>query len=146
MERVENERRQRCVGPYSGLASSPFFAIVCLLLVQIDQVLHHNVGDGEIDGPVHEVEAKEGDGEDDAAVLVDVAGLHAEESLGRGRGRRGGRRRGHRRHACNMRSAGWSVGFRSFVLYAGGVRKMGVTDPSRDGFRTRNNVPNLFVL
>jgi hypothetical protein len=40
------------------------------------------------------VEAEEGDGEDDAAVFVDVAGLHPEKALRRSRRYGGGIRRG----------------------------------------------------
>ena len=47
------------------------------------QVLSHHVRDVQVDDPVHEVEADEGDGEDDAAILVDVAGSHAEDSFRR---------------------------------------------------------------
>ena len=36
------------------------------------QVLSHHVRDVQVDDPVHEVEASETDGEDDARVLVDV--------------------------------------------------------------------------
>ena len=66
-------------------------------LLQVDEIVHHIVGDGEVDHPIHEVEAKKGDGEDDAAVLVDVAGPHAEESLRGGGRRRGGGRGRHSR-------------------------------------------------
>jgi hypothetical protein len=52
-------------------------------LFQVDQVVHHIGGNGEVDGPVHEVEAEEGDGEDNPAVLVNVACLHAKETLRR---------------------------------------------------------------
>ena len=45
-------------------------------LLQVDEVLDDLVGDGEEDHPVHEVEGEEGDGEHNAAVLVNVAGLH----------------------------------------------------------------------
>lgn len=37
-----------------------------------DEVLGHLVADVQVDDPVHEVEAGEGDGEEDAAVLVNV--------------------------------------------------------------------------
>jgi hypothetical protein len=59
-------------------------------LLQIDQIVHHIGGDGQIDHPVHQVEAEEGDGEHDPAVLVDVGCLHAEEPLWRGGWRSGG--------------------------------------------------------
>ena len=47
-----------------------------MTLIQVDEVLYHVVGDGEIDHPVHEVEGEEGDGEHDAAVLVNITGLY----------------------------------------------------------------------
>ena len=36
---------------------------------------------GEIDHPVHQVEAQEGDREDNPRIFVDVAGLHTKESF-----------------------------------------------------------------
>ena len=39
---------------------------------------------GEIDHPVHEVEAQEGDREDNPRIFVDVASLHTKESFWRG--------------------------------------------------------------
>ena len=39
---------------------------------------------GEIDHPVHQVEAQEGDREDNPRIFVDVAGLHTKESFRRG--------------------------------------------------------------
>ena len=50
--------------------------MLSLDLLQVDEVLHDLVGDGKEDHPVHEVEGEEGDGEHDATVLVNVAGLH----------------------------------------------------------------------
>ena len=41
-------------------------------IVQVDEVGGHLVADVEVDDPVHEVEAEEGEGEQDAAPLVDV--------------------------------------------------------------------------
>jgi len=40
--------------------------------VEQDEVLGHLVADVQVDDPVHEVEAGKGDGEEDAAVLVNV--------------------------------------------------------------------------
>ncbi|KAJ4429388.1 hypothetical protein ANN_21545 [Periplaneta americana] len=45
-----------------------------LVLIQEHQVVSDHVADVQIDDPVHEVEADEADREDDARVLVDVAG------------------------------------------------------------------------
>jgi len=57
-------------------------------LLEVDEIVDDIDRDGEIDHPVHEVEAEEGDGENDPTVLVDVGGLHAEKSLRRTRCRR----------------------------------------------------------
>ena len=57
-----------------------------------------------VDHPVHEVEAEEHDGEHHPAVLVDVAGLHAQKlGAGRGGGRDGQQGRGAARQ--RVRSA-----------------------------------------
>ena len=49
--------------------------------LEVDQVVHHLVGDGEVNHPIHQVEAEEGDGEDDPAILVNIRGLHSKEPL-----------------------------------------------------------------
>ena len=46
-----------------------------------DEVLGHLVADVQVDDPVHEVETREGDGEEDAAVLVDVRRRHSHHLL-----------------------------------------------------------------
>ena len=49
--------------------------------LEVDQVVHHLVRDGQVNHPVHQMEAEESDGEDDPAVLVNIRGLHAKQSL-----------------------------------------------------------------
>ena len=49
--------------------------------VEQDEVLGHLIADVQIDDPVHEVEAGEGDGEEDAAVLVNVRRRHSHHLL-----------------------------------------------------------------
>ena len=62
--------------------------------MKIDQIVHDDIGDGEEDRPVHQVETGEEDGEDDSAVLVDVTGLYPEYLVPRVRWHGdGGRRR-----------------------------------------------------
>ena len=64
------------------------------ILDQVDKVIGNLIRDGEIDHPVHEVEAEEGDRENDSTILVNIACLHSEQSvrrLGRGYGRGRGR-------------------------------------------------------
>ena len=52
-----------------------------LVLLKEDQVLYHNIGEVVVDDPVHQLEAAEGDGEEDPAVLVDVGGGDAEHGV-----------------------------------------------------------------
>lgn len=54
--------------------NSPLF-----ILLQKHQIVSHDVGNVEINDPVHEVEADEAHGEHDAGVLVDVRRRHAEQ-------------------------------------------------------------------
>ena len=68
-----------------------------LILLQVDDVIRNIPGQAEVDHPVHEVEGDEHDGEDDAAVLVDITRPHpAQPRRGlrrqRGRGERQQRR------------------------------------------------------
>ena len=51
----------------NGIVSSSWIEFV-----QVDEVRGDLVADVEVDDPVHEVEAEEGEGEEDAAPLVDV--------------------------------------------------------------------------
>lgn len=71
-------------------------------LVEIDQVVHNRLRDGEEDGPVHHVEADEGDREDHPGVLVDIASSHPHYPL---RGRLGHRRGEGRGRRCAPRRA-----------------------------------------
>ena len=52
-----------------------------LVLLQHDQVLHHNVREMVVDDPVHQLETAEGDGEEDAGVFVDVGGGDPEHGV-----------------------------------------------------------------
>ena len=49
--------------------------------LEVDQVVHHLVRDGQVNHPIHQVEAEESDGEDDPAILVNVRSLHSKEPL-----------------------------------------------------------------
>ena len=49
--------------------------------VEEDEVLRDLVADVQVDDPVHEVEAGEGDGEEDTAVLVNVRRRHPHHLL-----------------------------------------------------------------
>ena len=68
--------------------TSPGLIYKCLKSYQCVSLRFRN---GEIDHPVHQVEAQECDGEDDPWIFVNVAGLHSEESFwGRLKRNRGG--------------------------------------------------------
>jgi hypothetical protein len=87
------------------------------LFYQVDQVLGDIARDAQIDHPVHQVETQEHDGEDDPAVLVDVAGTHAQYAVG---GLGGGeRRRDHNGDRGEGRAASASPPERLLLL--GGV-------------------------
>ena len=45
---------------------------IWVVRVKVDEVGGHLVADVQVDDPVHQVEAKEGEGEEDAAPLVNV--------------------------------------------------------------------------
>jgi len=47
------------------------------LRAEVHQIIHHRLGDGEEDRPVHHVEAREENGEDHPGVFVDVTGTHS---------------------------------------------------------------------
>ena len=94
------------------------------LLHQIDQILGDVPGNAQIDHPVHEVEAEEHDGEDDAAVLVNVASAHAKHAVGRLSGRQ--RRRHHNGHGGEGRAAAAEC----LLLLAGGVAGQRVMAPA----------------
>ena len=73
-------------------------------LVQIDQIVHNRLRDGEEDGPVHHVEADEGDWEDHPGVLVDIASTHPHYPLRRRLGEeRSEERTRHQRRAEESR-------------------------------------------
>ena len=66
-------------------------------MLQVDDLVRDVAGEAEVDHPVHQVEGDEHDGEDDAAVLVDITRPHpAQPRRGlrrqRGRGQRQQRR------------------------------------------------------
>ncbi len=46
--------------------------------MEVDEVVDFVVAEVLVDDPVHQLEAGEGDGEDDAGVLVDVRRSHSE--------------------------------------------------------------------
>ena len=52
--------------------------LLSLLRLQVDEVLQDFVAQVLVNDPVHQLEAGEGHGEDDPAVLVNVRGRHAE--------------------------------------------------------------------
>ena len=54
------------------IVDSPSNLMLLIWHLEIDQVIRHLVGDGQVDHPVHQVEAEESDGEDDSAVLVNI--------------------------------------------------------------------------
>jgi hypothetical protein len=87
------------------------------LFHQVDQVLGDIARDAQIDHPVHQVETQEHDGEDDPAVLVDVAGAHAQHAVGGLGGRE--RRRDHNGNGGEGRAAATSPPERLLLL--GGV-------------------------
>jgi len=61
-----------------------FFAILSQmfsLFLQEDQVLHKNVREVLVDDPIHELEANEGDREDNSTVLINVTGSNPEHFI-----------------------------------------------------------------
>ncbi len=67
-----------------------------LVFLEQDEILHDDVREVVVDDPVHELEAAEGDWEEDAAVLVDVGCCDAEHGVDVARREEGdgGRRQG----------------------------------------------------
>ena len=70
-------------------------------LLKVDKIVHDFIGNREIDHPVHKVEAEKGDGKDNPAVLVDVAGLHPKKPFWRSLSRWWGSGRRWRGTSCN---------------------------------------------
>ena len=81
-------------------------------MLQVDDLVRDVAGEAEVDHPVHQVEGDEHDGEDDAAVLVDITRPHPAQPRRRlrrqrGRGQRQQRRARVRAHVTALRLVTW---------------------------------------